>query len=246
MEHEVDAGFSYCSILGCVIYIYVVARLDIGFAIILLARFSDHPVKIHVDSLRRLARYLRMTKDWGLIYWRPAPIATLPLSNFVVLLSDPSLSVFPQPQLSISLPGYVVATHATDLSTRRSITSLAFILCGGPIAYKLKEQPTVWTNSTEADVVAAVQGAKIAKYLRTILLKLDYAQPDPTVLYKDNQAAILIINASRPKYLYCTPFTTSTLNLFTSSALLPVINCMGIEVQGLSYGKHILTLSSSR
>jgi hypothetical protein len=68
MEHETNAGFSYCSILGCVIYVYVVARIDIGFAITLLARFSDHPVKIHFDSLRRLARYLRMTKDWGLIY----------------------------------------------------------------------------------------------------------------------------------------------------------------------------------
>jgi hypothetical protein len=105
----------------------------VGFAVPLLAHFSDHPVKIHVDSLRRLARYLRMTKDWGLIYWRPASIATLPLGNFVVLLSDPSLPIFPQPQLSTSLPGYVVAAHATDLSTRRSITSLAFILCGGPM-----------------------------------------------------------------------------------------------------------------
>jgi hypothetical protein len=55
--HEIVAGFPYRSMLGAIIYVYVVARIDIGFAVTLLARFSDHPVKIHFDSLRRLARY---------------------------------------------------------------------------------------------------------------------------------------------------------------------------------------------
>jgi hypothetical protein len=84
------------------------------------------------------------------------------------------------------------------LTTRRSITGLAFMLCGGPIAYKSKVQPTVSTSSTEAEFIAAVQAAKIAKYLRSILQELGYGQPGPTVLYEDNQAAILMINASRP------------------------------------------------
>ena len=53
---EYDAAANYRSILGCVIYVYIVARIDIGFAVTLLARFSDHPVKIHFDSLRRLTR----------------------------------------------------------------------------------------------------------------------------------------------------------------------------------------------
>jgi hypothetical protein len=197
MEYEDSASFSYRSILGCVIYVYVVARIDIGFAVTLLARFSDHPVKIHFDSLRRLARYLPMTKAWGLIYWRPAPMVTFPVV-VVVLEPDTSLPDFPQPQSPTSLAGYVDAAHATDLSTRRSITGLAFMLCGGPIAYKSKMQSTVSTSSTEAEFIAAVKAAKIAKYLRSILLELDYAQLGPTVLYEDNQAAILMINASRP------------------------------------------------
>jgi hypothetical protein len=136
IEHEDGAGVSYQSILGCVIYVYVVARIDIGFAVSLLARFSDHPVKIHFDCLRRLARYLRMTKSWGLIYWRPEPIDILPIGDFIVLLPDPALPDFPQPQSPTSHAGNVDAEHATDLSTRRSITGLAFVLCGGPIAYK--------------------------------------------------------------------------------------------------------------
>ena len=62
----------------------------------------------------------------------------------------------------------------------------------------VKGQSTVSTSSTEAEFIAAVQAAKIAKYLRSILLELDYEQPGPTILYEDNQAAILMINSSRP------------------------------------------------
>ena len=52
-EHEVNAGFSYRSVVGAIIYVYVVARIHIGFAITPLAQFSDHPTKIHFDSLSR-------------------------------------------------------------------------------------------------------------------------------------------------------------------------------------------------
>lgn len=74
------------------------------------------------------------------------------------------------------------------------------MLCGGPIAsYKSKVQSTaVLTSSTEAEFIAAVQAAKIAKYLLSILTELGYTQHGLTFLYGDNQAAILMIYASRP------------------------------------------------
>ena len=192
------AGFSYRSVLGALIYAYVVARPDIGYAVTTLARFSDHPAKIHYDALRRVARYLRTTKGWGLLYWRRSLLAELPVGTFVPLLCDPSLPTFPQSASPLALTGYVDAAHATDLHTRRSVTGLAFMLVGGPIAYKSKIQSTVSTSSTEAEFIAAVHAAKIAKYLRSVLLDLGYAQPAPTTLYEDNAAAILMVNASRP------------------------------------------------
>jgi Reverse transcriptase (RNA-dependent DNA polymerase) len=60
---ESAAGFSFRSVLGALMYAYVVARPDIGYAVTTLARFSDHPAKVHYDALRRVARYLRMTKS---------------------------------------------------------------------------------------------------------------------------------------------------------------------------------------
>ncbi|KAI2511653.1 Reverse transcriptase (RNA-dependent DNA polymerase) [Fragilaria crotonensis] len=167
---ETAAGFSYRSVLGALIYAYVVARPDIGYAVTTLARFSDHPAKVHYDALRRVARFSFRT--------RPPD--------------------FPQVQSSTELAGYVDAAHATDLVTRRSITGLVFMFCGGPLAYKSKIQSTVSTSSTEAEFLAAVHAAKIAKYLRSILSELGYAQLGPTTLFEDNAAAILMVNASRP------------------------------------------------
>lgn len=199
LKHDLTAGFSYRSVLGTVMYVYVIARPNIGFAVTLLARFSDHPEKVHFDSLRRLARYLRRTKNWDLFYsWRTHPVPSLPAGTFSILKPDPLLPEFPQPTTPTTLAGYVDAAHAFDLTTRRSITGLVFMLCGCPIAYKSKVQPTVSTSSTEAEFIAAMQAAKIAKYLRSNLHELDYAQPGPTVLYKDNQAAIFMINTGRP------------------------------------------------
>ncbi|KAI2490257.1 hypothetical protein MHU86_24333 [Fragilaria crotonensis] len=79
----------------------------------------------------------------------------------------------------------------------------SFMFCGGPLAYKSKIQSTVSTSSTEAEFLAAVHAAKIAKYLRSILSELGYAQLGPTTLFEDNVVAILMVNASRPTPRAC-------------------------------------------
>jgi hypothetical protein len=73
------------------------------------------------------------------------------------------------------------------------------MFCGCPLAYKSKIQSTVSTSSTEAEYLAAVHAAKIAKYLQLILLELRHPHLGPTTtLFEDNAAAILMVNANRP------------------------------------------------
>ncbi len=79
---ESSAGFSYRRVLGALIYAYVVARPDIGYAITTLACFSDRPAKIHFDTSCRVAHYLRMTKSWGLHYWHPVVLPALSVGTF--------------------------------------------------------------------------------------------------------------------------------------------------------------------
>ena len=90
------------------------------------------------------------------------------------------------------------AAHATDLKTRRSVTGYVVFLAKAAIAWKSHIQPLVVTSSTEAEFYAAVTCAKVIKYLRYILAELDAIKPGPTILYIDNQAALAMINESRP------------------------------------------------
>ena len=75
---------------------------------------------------------------------------------------------------------------------------MVFCLAGGAVAYKSKLQATVATSSTKAEFIAAVSAAKTAKYLRLVLSELGFTQHGPTILYKDNQAAIAMVNENKP------------------------------------------------
>ena len=50
----------------------------------------------------------------------------------------------------------------------------------------------------EAEFIAAVSAAKIAKYFCLVLNELGFTQSKPTPLYEDNQAAIVMINECKP------------------------------------------------
>jgi hypothetical protein len=196
---EKEMGFGYRQVLGELTYAYVVGRVDISYAVTLLARYSSAPDRCHYLALKRLCKYLRRTIDWGILYWRQAPCELLPAGDFKTLSVDnKDLPAFPKFSNLLELVGYVDAAHATDLCTRRSVTGLSFCLAGGAIAFKSKLQPTVATSSTESEFIAAVLAAKIAKYLRSILIELGFPPSGPTLLYEDNKAAINMVNANRP------------------------------------------------
>jgi hypothetical protein len=176
----------------------VVARPDIGYAVTTLAKFSKAPARVHYQCLKRLALYLRQTIDWGIIYWRPSPLSDLPVIPFLGPTYDSTLPSFPAPDGFFELTGYVDAAHGNDLTRRRSTTGYGFMLAGGVIAYRCKTQTITATSSTEAEFIAAVSAAKVAKYLRSILRELGFSQKGPTVLYEDYESCIKMINASVP------------------------------------------------
>ena len=192
-----EIGFSYCQVLGELIYAYIICRLDIGYAVVLLSRFASAPAREHYLTLKGICKYLRRTKHWGLIYWRQSPVDTLPHVSLEQPSLDAVLPVFPAVALN-ELVGFVDAAHATDLEKRRSITGWVFCYAGAAIAYKSKLQTVIATSSTEAEFVAAVHAAKVARYLRSVLKDLGFAQENPTILYEDNQAAIAMINQRKP------------------------------------------------
>jgi hypothetical protein len=194
---EQSIGYSFRQILGELTYAYVLCRPDIGYAVTLLSRFSTAPHREHYLALKQICRYLRRTRDWGILYWRTKPVSSLPTVLIDPVVLDPALGCFPPSSLT-ALVGHVDAAHGTDLKTRRSVTGYVFTLAGGAIAYKSKLQSICATSSTEAEFLAAVHAAKTAKYLRWVLFELGYKQDGPTVLHVDNMAAVAMINENKP------------------------------------------------
>ena len=135
--------------------------------------------------MKNIVKYLRRTKHWGIIYWRKSPNESLPRVKLEPLEIDMLLPEFPKHSL-LQLIGFVDAAYATDTLTHRSVTGIVFCLTGGAVAYKSKLQATVATSSTEAEFIAAVHAAKLAKYLHTILFEFGVPQEGLTLLYEDN------------------------------------------------------------
>ena len=199
-------GFSFRSLLGELMYAYVVGRLDIGYAVTLMDQAATHPSKGHYCGLKRIALYLRSCPDLGIQYWRQHPRTDLPPElPWVAAQSfsdDASLPPFPVSG-PLQLVVFVDAAHATHIPTRRSVTGMAFMLCGGAIVFRTKLQSCVATSSTEAEFYAAVLAAKAAKYLRSVLAELGVPQDGPTPLYEYNLACIALINARKPTERSC-------------------------------------------
>jgi Reverse transcriptase (RNA-dependent DNA polymerase) len=195
-----DFRFTYRGVLGELIFVFVVGRLDIGFAVVHLSKYAAAPADVHFRALRRVVAYLRATKSWALLFWRTDEVPDLPVGNHPLFTDPPSVTLpaFPVFEDSHRLYGFVDAAYATDLASRRSVSGLCCMLAGAAVVFKSKQQDVVACSSTEAEFVAAVQLAKVIKYLRSILHQLTYTQTDPTPIFEDNQAAIAMINSTKP------------------------------------------------
>jgi hypothetical protein len=104
----------------------------------------------------------------------------------------------PMPSSIYVLCGYLDSTHAHCLRTRRSVGAHVFCLAGTAIAYRAKWIATICLSSTECEFVTAVGAAKVAKYLRAILLEISIRKLEATELYEDNAASIMMANAKLP------------------------------------------------
>ena len=83
---------------------------------------------------------------------------------------------FLEPAAPMQLAIYVDGAHATDLTTRRSISGMVVTLNGTAIAYKSKWQPMVDTSSTKPEFIAAFYSGKMCKFIRHIFNELDFSQ----------------------------------------------------------------------
>ena len=202
VQHEKQVGFTYRQGIGEILYALVTCRPDISFATIKLSQYSTKPAKVHFDALKDIYRYLHATIDDGIYYWRSDSRMDLPIGKLPELKSDITYdedNVSTRMQLEPDvLKAAVDSDFAGDNKHRKSVSGIVIKLAGGAVLYKTQYQPTVAGSSTEAEFTAATEAGKYILHLRTILQEIGIRQEDATVLYEDNQGALLMAMAQRP------------------------------------------------
>jgi hypothetical protein len=99
---------------------------------------------------------------------------------------------------SLELHGFVDADWATCPKTCHCFTGVCIWLAGGTIASKCKLQPTIAQSSTEAEFTGASDYGQMILFIWSILWDIGIPQEAATILYKDNNACIVMAMAQKP------------------------------------------------
>jgi len=78
------------------------------------------------------------------------------------------------------------------------MTGMVLMLSGGAIGYKSKFQTVIAHSSTEAEFVAPCDTAKMILFFCSLLQDIGLEQEEATVLFEDNNGALLMANAQQP------------------------------------------------
>ena len=155
----------YMSLVGSLIYLSVVSRPDIAFAVGKVSQKMSNPTQGDWIAAKRILRYLKRDKQLG---------PTYSFGKSKVLL------------------GYSDSDWGGDLETRRSTSGYVFTFGGAAISWSSKRQATVALSTTEAEYMAVCSAIQEAIYLRTLLNDFGYTQNEPTLIYQDNQSSIAL------------------------------------------------------
>jgi len=96
------------------------------------------------------------------------------------------------------LYGYVDSDWATDSIHRKSITGVVILFAGGAVGYRCRYQDVIAHSSTEAEFTAACDAGKMILFFRSLLDDLGVEQQHATILYEDNNGALMMANAQQP------------------------------------------------
>ena len=165
-EKELDVTTPYRGIVGTSLYISEMTRPDTSLAVNQVSKYVSNPTRRHWNAAKRILKYLKKTKNLGLIFKR---------------------------QGNQRLIGYTDADFANDTEKRRSVSGFVFTLNGTPISWKSRLQRTTALSTCEAELEALFLCAKEALYLRKLVQDFGYQQ-QATTIFCDNKSAIIVAN----------------------------------------------------
>lgn len=128
--------------IGKWMYLGILTRPDISFALGRLSQYLADPTTRHMSALKKLSRYIRSSQEHGIVFSRSG---------------------------GDTLEGYSDSDYAMDKTDRVSILGNVFFLAGGAVSWASKKQKSVATSTMEAEYMAMSACAKQAQHVSQVL-----------------------------------------------------------------------------
>ena len=161
----------YQSAVGCLLYLSTRTRPDIAYAVNNVAKYCSNPTEEHWTAVKRILRYVKGTRDLGLLYTNDEPKECV---------------------------GYSDADWGGDADDRKSTSGFLFQIGGTAVTWKSKKQNCVALSTAEAEYMALTSAAQEAIWMRELTTELGKEPTKSTVIYEDNQSAICM--ARNPQF----------------------------------------------
>ncbi|KMQ88473.1 gag-pol polyprotein [Lasius niger] len=157
----------YREAVGSLIFLAVVSRPDISYAVNNVSKFLNNHDTSHWQAVKRIIAYLVNTIGYGIEYRRN--------------------------ESGCELIGFSDADFASDIETRRSTTGYAFLIANGLVSWSSQRQKLVSLSTTESEYIAASSATREAIWLRNLLHDIGHKCKNATLIHIDNQSAIRLV-----------------------------------------------------
>ena len=180
--------FNYASVVGMMLYLCNNSRPDISFAVSQCARYTHHPTTLHSQYLKHIGRYLKGTRDKGLILdptGNPLNIDCYVDADFAGLW-DP--------------------TEEADPHCVRSRSGWVILIGGCPVIWKSKLISEICLSTMESEYISLSKSCRDLLPLQRLVAELGTAlkleHPGTTTIkctiWEDNQAALKLATLELP------------------------------------------------
>ncbi|KAD5317800.1 hypothetical protein E3N88_17746 [Mikania micrantha] len=155
----------YRSLIGCLRYL-LHTRPDLSYSVGLLSRFMQEPKEHHFKAIHQVLRYIKGTKDFGIIYKRNG---------------------------GCEITGYSGSSYGVNTEEGKGTTGIVFYFGNSPITWCTQKQQTVALSSCESEFMAATAAVCQALWLKRLLSELTGWKEEKITLYVDNISAIALM-----------------------------------------------------
>ena len=189
-DGEAPTGsFSYPSVVGMLLYLSGHSRPDIAYAVNCAARYMFAPKASHEKALKRIGRYLKATRDKGLI----------------LTPSADTLKIDCYPDADFA--GMYGHERNNDPACVKSRTGYVITVADCPIHWQSKLQTETALSTMEAEIIALAHSCRelfpVMDIVKSLSSAVGLANPETSMhvsIHEDNAGALVLAETLPPQF----------------------------------------------